>query len=179
MVDSLERAVQAIDYLNAIVCRIDADASRFDSQPERSDAVEEVTARNVQEDFVVACREVIQATLAALSSIDRSVYRFPPRQPPKWWRNLSMLVAQKRREYTKSHPALVDAFDVLDRHVRDEDGRLGLIVFLVDRLDLKIVGSGSAYGFRTRCNPYPYRVGFAFDPQVDDQIDEPLRELLR
>lgn len=178
MIAHLERAAQAIENLHITTQRLNEETARMDSPPQVLNEGEEIIADSVPEDFISGCREAIQAILDALAPIDRSVYRLPPRKPPEWWRHLDTLITSERAKYAATHPAFINAFDILYRHVRDEDSRLGLLVFLVEDLDRKIVRSRSTNGFMAYSGPYTQPISFAFDPSINNDVDTALRKLL-
>lgn len=177
--DDLHRAAERIDDLKSTIGRINKEAQGVDLPLEALEVGDQIVESGIPVLVVSACQNAIQAMLDALNTVDGRVDRLTAGRPPKWWRELHDIVRDPRHEYATTHPALVDAFEVLDGHVREDNVGLGLLIFLVERVEFKIERVCTTQGFRPFGDPYPDRIDFLFNPQIDNDIDQSLRELLR
>lgn len=174
----LERASKSIDHLQSIVGRLNEEAARVDGPASALEISKEVGPNGVPIEFTATAREAIEALLEALASADRGVYDMVAGGPPEWWRNLRAILGDKRTEDATPQPPLLDAFNILDRHVSEDNAIIGGLAFLVERLDHKIMRGGAGAHFRAAGDPYSDGISFSFDPQIDNKIDPPLRKLL-
>lgn len=176
--NDLERARKSIDHLQSIVRRLNEEAVGMDRPAGASEVNKQVGPNGVPIEFVTVARAAVQALLDALASVDRVIHNAVAGDPPEWWGNLRAILGDKRTEDAASQPALLDAFNILDRHVGEDNAIIGGLAFLVERLDHKIIRGGAGTHFRAAGDPYSDGISFSFDPQIDNKIDQPLRKLL-
>lgn len=176
MTTHLQRADQGIENLQSIINRLNEEAGRVNDPAKRADIGENVGAGTVPEEFATECRAIVQAFLSALEIEDRPVYGRPPRKPPKRWRDFQAFVANERLKDSTSYPALIHAFDILDRHVREEDTRLGWLALLTQDIERKIKYTHT--DARPSPGIYPKGINFIFDLQINNEVDKTFRELI-
>lgn len=174
----LERASESIANLEAIIGRLNEGSFGVDHPNGAPDISNQVGHGGVSVDITTTARSAVDFLLNALATTDGQINNSISSGPPEWWRNLRAMLGGQRSEYTDCHPTFLDAFEILDRHVSEDHPTIGGLVFLKERLDHKIVRSGAGMGLRPLGHPNMNRISFAFDPELDREIYEPLRELL-
>lgn len=176
MDDLVERAVESIDHLDTLIERFDCDPALLNGPAEPSNGFKKIGPYGIPEEIIRQCEIAIAAILRVLSSNDRSVKPSVSGRPPEWWRDIRASATRQRLKDTSAKQALLDALAILDSHVSENSPHIAGLVLLIGDLDLKIKATRSRSGFRAPSEPYPNGLILFFDPEIDEDIDYPVKE---
>lgn len=177
MID-LQRAKESINDLQLIIDGLNEEATGMNAPNHSPDFSQKTGPYGVPVAFIGNANSTISAMLDALRTADRSVYDGIGGKPPEWWRDVKTMMIDERLENSSAHSAFVDAFHILDRHASDQTEGLLSLIFLIDRLEFKIITTTAAPGFKRIGEPNSHQIDFSFNPEIDDQIDGAIAELL-
>ena len=172
--DYLERAAKSIDKLEAAIKTFNEKPSGMYRPTEAPQGIQEIAVEKIPIEIVSAAEAAIDFILAALNESSAP----PTKRRPQWWRNIRAFMTQQRFESGLTHQPVIDAFNVLDRHINDNSEHLAGIILLRMDLDRKIVTKPDSHWLQPPGNPYSHKITFVFDPKINANIDDPFHKLV-
>ncbi len=170
------RAEECVNDLDALIKRLNGNASAIDFPAKISDQVKKVGPYGIPEEIVRQCSASISAILSALGSKDRPIKARMSRRPPEWWGDIRALATGQRLKDATAEDALSDAINILDAHVHGDRPHIATIALLVGNLDHKIKASPSRGGFRAPGNPNPDSFTYVFEMEIHKDVNGAIKE---
>lgn len=172
----LKRAQKGVDDLEAFIARLNEKPVGMDTPFHGAKLGNQTNVNGVPLAFIEKAEEVVADILLHVRALDAPIHDDIAGRAPEWWQQAKRLAADQRNK-DRGASAFANAVAALDRHASDETVRLLCIAFLVDGLELHIMKSNKAPGFRSYGEPNANGIDFIFDFQVNANEPDPVSEL--